>query len=100
MINDKYLHRSEEDLTSLAALLETGQLSGTADLITRYETALADAFHSPYAVAVSSGSTAIQAAFQVLGAEPSGEILVPATAPLRNFINALAAGFPKDALAE
>lgn len=82
LISDKYLSRSEADIPMLAELLKIGQMSGTADIIGEYEGELARAFGSRSAVAVSSGSTALQAALVMLNARPGSEVLVPATAPL------------------
>ena len=81
-ISDKYLHRSTSDLIKISEVLNHGQISGTADIIAEYEGALARAFDAPFAVAVSSGSTAIQAAMTILGAGPETEVLIPALAPL------------------
>ena len=81
-ILDKYLHHNANDLTKISEVLNQGQISGTADIVGMYERALAHAFDAPFAIAVSSGSTAIQTAMLVLGAGPDSEVLVPALAPL------------------
>lgn len=82
VVSDKFLSSSDNDIPMLATLLENGQISGTADVVAEYELALAQRFGSKHAVAVSSGSTAIQAALQAIDAKPGAEVLVPATAPL------------------
>lgn len=81
-IDDKYLHQSQADLEGLKDALSRGQLSGTAQVIHEYEDALAQAFHSSYAIAVSSGSAAIHAALRALNVTPNSEVIVPAIAPL------------------
>jgi dTDP-4-amino-4,6-dideoxygalactose transaminase len=86
-ISDKYLHSSMNDAPRLMAALAAGQLSGTADIVAEYEAQLATAFASTFAIAVSSGSAALQTALHVLGAGP--EVLVPATAPLPSIFPSL-----------
>ncbi|NTJ66362.1 hypothetical protein G6M50_26490 [Agrobacterium rhizogenes] len=81
-IIDKFLSRSDNDLPKLSKLLSDGQLSGTAEVVAEYELALAQTFGVRRAVAVSSGSTAIQAALSAIDAKAGDEVLVPATAPL------------------
>lgn len=81
-VTDKFLSRSDQDLPILSKLLSAGQLSGTAEIVGEYELALARTFGVRRAIAVSSGSTAIQAALRAIDAEVGDEILVPATAPL------------------
>jgi dTDP-4-amino-4,6-dideoxygalactose transaminase len=81
-ISDKYLHHSARDEEMIISALRDGQLSGTADIIGIYENALATYFGAKHAVAVSSGSTAIQAALWCAGVRPGDEVLVPAPAVL------------------
>jgi perosamine synthetase len=80
--SDKYLHRNAHDAKSVNEALEALQLSGTASLVGDYERALANKFGATYAIAVSSGSTAIQAALAAVGAIDGAEVLLPAIAPL------------------
>jgi perosamine synthetase len=89
-IVDKYLRSSAEDTPRLLAALAAGQLSGTADIVADYEAQLAAAFSSTYAIAVASGSAAIQTALHVMG--DGAEVLVPATAPLPSIFPITAAG--------
>lgn len=81
-ISDKYLHHSIRDEEMILSILRDRQLSGTADVIGLYENALSSYFGSKHAVAVSSGSTAIQAALWCAGVRPGDEVLVPAPAVL------------------
>lgn len=81
-IDDKYIQRSDKDLKKLTETLAQGSLSGTAEIIRHYNNHLSKTFSSPYAIAVSSGSAAIQAALHVLRVEYGSEVLVPAIAPL------------------
>jgi len=77
-----YIHKSNQDIPEILAALNAGILTGKADVVARYEHLLANAFGSQYAVATSSGSTAIQAALHCLGVRPGDEVLVPAVAVL------------------
>lgn len=90
-ISDKYLHHSIRDEEMILSILRDRQLSGTADVIGLYENALSSYFGSKHAVAVSSGSTAIQAALWCAGVRPGDEVLVPAPASftLRSTISGL-----------
>ncbi|WJV64588.1 DegT/DnrJ/EryC1/StrS family aminotransferase [Pectobacteriaceae bacterium C52] len=81
-ISDKYLHHSVRDEEMILSILRDGQLSGTADIIGIYENTLSSYFGAKHAIAVSSGSTAIQAALWCAGVRPGDEILVPAPAVL------------------
>jgi dTDP-4-amino-4,6-dideoxygalactose transaminase len=77
-----YIHKSNQDVPEILAALYAGTLTGKADVVARYEHLLANTFNSQYAVATSSGSTAIQAALHCLGVRPGDEVLVPAVAVL------------------
>lgn len=81
-ISDKYLHHSSGDEEMIISILRDGHLSGTADIISIYENALTSYFGTKHAIAVSSGSTAIQAALWCAGVRPGDEVLVPAPAVL------------------
>jgi perosamine synthetase len=71
----KFLQSSPDDAPRLLAALAAGQLSGTADIVAEYETQLSATFSSTYAIAVASGSAALQTALHVLG--DGTEVLVP-----------------------
>ena len=73
------------------ALKNTNQ-SGKSSMVTEYEAALAKLFHSNNAVAVNSGSAAIQTALHVIGARPGKKVVVSATAPLPTLIPISATG--------
>ncbi|MEA3034022.1 MAG: perosamine synthetase [Sphingomonadales bacterium] len=78
------------DLDALAAALDGGTLSGESAWVGRYERALAARFGAGHAVAVSSGSAALQVALRAAGAVDGAEVLVPATAPLPSLLPILA----------
>jgi perosamine synthetase len=83
MINDKYLLENfTNDLKQLEVALNNKQLSGTSETVSQYENALADFFHTKYAIAVSNGTAAIHCALTAIGVEPEDEVIVPSTAPL------------------
>lgn len=89
-IPDKFLQESFNDELYLLDALWKKQLSGTAEIVTKYEEALASAFGVSHAVAVSSGSAALHSVLHCIG---SGcEVLVPATAPLPSLFPITAIG--------
>ena len=81
MVDDKLKRVLDTDLPALEQALRAGQLSGKADIVRLYEAELAATFGTPYAIAVSSGSSALQAALYASGVRAGTEILVSALAP-------------------
>ncbi|MEV4416196.1 DegT/DnrJ/EryC1/StrS family aminotransferase [Catellatospora sp. NPDC049609] len=79
-VDDRYAPPLTGEIEALRAVLEDGRLSGGAVNLPVYETALADYFGVRRALAVSSGTTAIDAALVAMGVGPGAEVLVPATA--------------------
>jgi len=73
------------------ALASTKQ-SGKSPMVAEYEQALAAYFHTDFAVAVNSGSAAIQAALAALGAGPGRTVVVSAGAPLPTLLPIAATG--------
>ncbi len=85
--------RSERDLEFLARTLDGDLLSGLADVVVDYEHALAARFGSAQAVAVSSGTAALQAAAHAVGVRPGDAIILPAIAPLPTVLPFVNSGF-------
>ncbi len=81
-VPDKFIQASSHDLEFVMKALRGGKLSGTSGLVAAYEEELAEFFGARHAIAVSSGSTALQAALHIVGAHGGAEVLVPAAAPL------------------
>lgn len=67
----------EDEQRAVAAVLESGQLVQGA-LVERFEQAVAALVGRKHAVAVSSGTAALQLAMKVLGIGPGDEVLCPA----------------------
>jgi len=67
----------EDEQRAVAAVLESGQLVQGA-LVERFEQAVAALVGRRYAVAVSSGTAALQLALKVLSVGPGDEVLCPA----------------------
>ncbi|SCZ09462.1 DegT/DnrJ/EryC1/StrS family aminotransferase [Alkaliphilus peptidifermentans] len=88
-INDKFLYRNKDDDFALKKALDNLQLSGTSSIIEEYEEKLRDFFGSKYAVAVSSGTSAIHCALYALGIREGDEVLIPPTAPIMTAIPVL-----------
>lgn len=74
--DDRYTPAESGELTTLAGVLDHGQLSGGAPAIAEYEQALRDFFGAAHAVAVNSGSSALHAALVACGAGPGTEVIV------------------------
>lgn len=77
---------------ALELALSSPNQSGKSELVTRYESELATRFGTAHAVAVSSGSAAIEATLVALGARPGRRVLVSAAAPLPTLMPILATG--------
>ncbi|MCM2388380.1 DegT/DnrJ/EryC1/StrS family aminotransferase [Streptomyces albipurpureus] len=77
---------------ALELALSSLNQSGKSDLVARYESELAAYFGTAHAVAVSSGSAAIEATLVALGARPGKRVLVSAAAPLPTLMPILATG--------
>jgi len=81
-ISDKYLFSCDSDFENLRRVLADKKLSGTNDIILEYESHLKDFFNSKYAVAVSSGTSAIQTALFSVGVRSGDEVIVSPTCPV------------------
>ncbi len=68
---------TDEDKRSVLEVLESGQLSH-GEWVERFESAFASYVDTPYAVATSSGTTALEAVLEALGLGPGDEVVVPA----------------------
>ena len=67
----------EDELRAVAAVLESGQLV-QGELVARFELAVAALVGRRHAIAVSSGTAALQLALKVLQVGPGDEVLCPA----------------------
>ncbi|RDS83549.1 aminotransferase class I/II-fold pyridoxal phosphate-dependent enzyme [Dyella monticola] len=91
VISDKYRPVYEGDMPAILEGL-SGGLSGTSDIVTEYEQALAAWFNSRHAVAVSSGAAAISVALGALGVKPGDEVVLTPTCPLCTVYPVMSAG--------
>jgi len=91
-IKDKYLFSNVNDFKYIKKVLENKKLSGTADIINEYESKLADFFNSKFAVATSSGTSAIQTALFVVGVKQGDEVIVSSTCPVMSVFPIMQAG--------
>lgn len=80
-ISDKYSFLCDEDVKSVVGVLETKKFSGTSEIISEYEKNLSLFFGSKYALAVSSGTAAIQTALFVAGVGFGDEVIVSSLCP-------------------
>lgn len=91
-INDKFLFFDEQEKDFIAEILKTKQLSGTSEIVAQYEHKLCSHFGSRFAVAVNSGTAALNAALYAVGATEGAEVLIPATAPIPSGLPLLTVG--------
>jgi perosamine synthetase len=82
----------QTDLAAVRAVLDTRDLSGTAQVVADYEASLADWFGTDQAVACSSGTAALHLALLALGVGAGDEVIVAATAPAMTAMPILAVG--------
>jgi dTDP-4-amino-4,6-dideoxygalactose transaminase len=90
-ISDKYRAHCSADLHLLEKTLGES-LSGGADVVTRYESELSAYFQADHAVAVSSGTAAIQTALAALGVGSGSSVVLTPTCPLCTVYPILALG--------
>jgi len=91
-ISDKYTFLCDNDISIVKRVLETKKFSGTSEIIGEYEKKLASFFGSKYAVAISSGTAAIQTALFVLGVGSGDEVIVSSTCPSMSVFPIIFAG--------
>jgi|AntRauTorckE6833_2_1112554.scaffolds.fasta_scaffold00195_14 dTDP-4-amino-4,6-dideoxygalactose transaminase len=91
-ISDKYSFYDENDIKIVNEIIKGKKLSGTSDYITRYEKKLASFFESKYAIAVSSGTSAIQVALYALGVRSGDFVIIPSTAPSMSIVSIIELG--------
>jgi perosamine synthetase len=67
-----------DELGLVAEALEAGWISSHGPYVERFERRFAELTHAPFAVATSSGTTALHLALATLGVGPGDEVIVPA----------------------
>ncbi len=82
----------DDELYAVHNTLLTADLSGNAEVVSRYEQELAGWFDARFAVACSSGTAAIHLSLLALGIGTGTEVIVPATAPAMTALPVLAVG--------
>ncbi|WP_322544738.1 DegT/DnrJ/EryC1/StrS family aminotransferase [Rhodococcoides fascians] len=83
---------NQDELKFLTQALLDPDTSGKSRLVSEYEQALATEFGATNAVALNSGSAAIESALWGLGIRSGDEVLVSAAAPLPTLMPLIAAG--------
>lgn len=91
-ISDKFLFSDQSDLKSLENVLAGKKLSGTAQIIEDYERKLANFFGHKNAVALSSGTAALQASLFALGVRPGDQVIVSSTCPMMSVVSIIYMG--------
>jgi len=91
-ISDKYQIFDKNEVEILAEQLESGKLSGTSVAIQDYEDDLSQFFDAKFAVAVSSGTAAIQVALFSLGLSKGDKVMLTPTCPMMTVYPIIFAG--------
>lgn len=87
-ITDKYLFSDPNDIKIIQnSLISRTSLSGTSIIVEKYEKKLATFFNSQYAIAVSSGTAAIQTALYVSRVNRGDEVIVSSICPLMTVLS-------------
>jgi dTDP-4-amino-4,6-dideoxygalactose transaminase len=91
-ISDKYSFYDKSDINIIKKVLKNKQLSGTSKFIDNYEKKLCIFFNSNYAVALSSGTAAIQTALFSLDVKRGDEVIVSSVCPSMSVVPIIALG--------
>ncbi len=91
-IKDKYLFSNVHDFEYIKKVLLNKKLSGTADIVNEYELKLANFFNSKFAVATSSGTSAIQTALFAAGVNQGDDVIVSSTCPVMSVFPIIQSG--------
>jgi dTDP-4-amino-4,6-dideoxygalactose transaminase len=91
-IKDKYLFSNKNDFEYIKKVLLSKKLSGTADVIDEYELKLANFFNSKFAVATSSGTSAIQTALFAAGVNQGDDVIVSSICPVMSVFPIIQSG--------
>ncbi|UNN05226.1 DegT/DnrJ/EryC1/StrS family aminotransferase [Rhodococcus opacus] len=86
------MSRPPSEIAFLTRALNDPDPSGRSQLVAEYESVLARTFNAPSAVALNSGSAALEASATALGARPGTSIVVSAAAPLPTLMPLIATG--------
>jgi dTDP-4-amino-4,6-dideoxygalactose transaminase len=91
-LENKFINVDQTDVDQVIETLRAGQLAGTADIVATYETALAHAFKSKHALAVTSGTAALHLLMMLYRIGPGDEVILPPTAPIMSVLPVVAVG--------
>ncbi|QKS88488.1 DegT/DnrJ/EryC1/StrS family aminotransferase [Curtobacterium flaccumfaciens] len=92
LLENRNIDIDERDVSAVVAAVQSGALSGTSPLVRVYETELAEYFGSAFALAVSSGTAALQVLLYAYGIGPGDEVILPPTAPVMTVLPIIASG--------
>lgn len=92
ILDTKHLVIGRSEARAAAAAVRSGDVSGSAAVVSSYEQRLAKYFGTRRAVACSSGTAAVHLAVLALGVGTGDEVVVPATAPAMTALPVLAVG--------
>lgn len=92
LLENRNIDVDERDVSAIVAAARSGALSGTSPLVREYETELAEYFGSAFALAVSSGTAALQVLLYAYGIGPGDEVILPPTAPVMTVLPIIASG--------
>jgi perosamine synthetase len=91
-IIDKFSFYYKNDIKIINKIIKNKKLSGTSEIVFEYEKKLALFFQSKFAVATSSGTSAIQTALYALNVRSGDEVIISSVCPLMSVISILELG--------
>ncbi len=92
IFENKYINIDKNEFYQIKKVLESEQLSGMAQTILEYEEKLAAYFKVKYALAVTSGTSAIEIALRAAGVERDDEVITTPLGPVMTPLPILAIG--------
>jgi perosamine synthetase len=92
VLSTKRICIDRSDIRAVLSCLRSKDLSGSGEAVTAYENNLTDYFRVDYALACSSGTSAIYLGLLALKIGRGDEVILPATAPVMSGLPILALG--------
>ncbi len=92
MLENKYINFDKHEMLEIQKAFETRKLAGTSNVVTQYESKLANFFGAKHAIALSSGTSALHALLYAYNIGPGDEVMLPPSAPVMSALPILAVG--------
>lgn len=92
MLKNSFVNIGKIEYSLVDRVLKNKKISGKAKVVNEYEQALVETFNSPYALACSNGTAALQLSFYALNISFQDEVILPPTAPIMTILPILSVG--------